>query len=109
MVRQGDVAVFGDSPAMRTQLAGVTLDLSTPNCTIDSSQLSVTCRLTRLPAGTDAPIRIGARLDTRITGTLINSAIVTAKADLDKKFDGELKRFDLDAIWSKRKEIPGYG
>lgn len=32
-----------------------------------------------------------------------------AKADLDKRFDGELKRFDLDAIWSKRKEIPGYG
>lgn len=32
-----------------------------------------------------------------------------AKADLDKKFGDELKKFDLDAIWSKRKEIPGYG
>lgn len=31
-----------------------------------------------------------------------------AKADLDKKFDGELKKFDLEAIWSKKKEIPGY-
>ena len=31
-----------------------------------------------------------------------------AKADLDKKFDGELKKFDLDAIWAKKKEIPGY-
>ncbi len=31
-----------------------------------------------------------------------------AKADLDKKFDGELKKFDLDAIWSRKKEIPGY-
>ncbi len=31
-----------------------------------------------------------------------------AKADLDKKFDGELKKFDLDAIWTKKKEIPGY-
>lgn len=30
-----------------------------------------------------------------------------AKSDLDKKFDGELKKFDLEAIWSK-KEIPGY-
>ncbi len=30
-----------------------------------------------------------------------------AKADLDKKFDGELKKFDLEAIWAK-KEIPGY-
>ncbi len=32
-----------------------------------------------------------------------------AKAELDKKFNGELKKFDLDAIWAKRKEIPGYG
>ncbi len=31
-----------------------------------------------------------------------------AKADLDKKFDGELKKYDLDAIWQKKKEIPGY-
>jgi hypothetical protein len=31
-----------------------------------------------------------------------------AKAELYRKFDGELKKFDLDAIWSKRKEIPGY-
>ncbi len=31
-----------------------------------------------------------------------------AKADIDKKFDGELKKYDLDAIWAKKKEIPGY-
>lgn len=31
-----------------------------------------------------------------------------AKADLDRKFDGELKKFDLDAIWSKKKDIAGY-
>lgn len=31
-----------------------------------------------------------------------------AKAALDKRFDDELKKFDLDAIWSKRKKIPGY-
>ncbi len=31
-----------------------------------------------------------------------------AKSDLDKKFDGELKKFDLDAIWARKKEIPGY-
>ena len=31
-----------------------------------------------------------------------------AKADLDKKFHGELKKYDLDAIWQKKKEIPGY-
>ncbi len=32
-----------------------------------------------------------------------------AKADLDKRFDGELRKFDLDAIWTKKKAIPGYG
>lgn len=32
-----------------------------------------------------------------------------AKAQLDRKFDDELKRFDLDAIWTKKREIPGYG
>ncbi len=31
-----------------------------------------------------------------------------AKADLDKKFDEELKKFDLEAVWSRKKEIPGY-
>lgn len=31
-----------------------------------------------------------------------------AKASLDKKFDGELKKFDLEAIWSRKKDIPGY-
>jgi hypothetical protein len=31
-----------------------------------------------------------------------------AKADLDKKFDGELKKYDLEAIWTRKKEIPGY-
>jgi hypothetical protein len=31
-----------------------------------------------------------------------------AKVELDKKFDGELKKFDLDAIWSRKKEIAGY-
>jgi uncharacterized repeat protein (TIGR01451 family) len=67
-----------------TQLAGVFLDLSTPNCTIDSSQFSVACRLSRLPAGADAQIRIGVRLDVQITGTLINSATVASnEADPD--------------------------
>jgi len=30
------------------------------------------------------------------------------KDALDKRFDEELKRFDLEAIWSKKREIPGY-
>ena len=30
------------------------------------------------------------------------------KDALDTRFDEELKRFDLEAIWSKKREIPGY-
>jgi chromosome segregation ATPase len=30
------------------------------------------------------------------------------KDAIDKRFDEELKRFDLEAIWSKKREIPGY-
>jgi len=30
------------------------------------------------------------------------------KEALDKRYEEELKRFDLEAIWSKKREIPGY-
>ena len=30
------------------------------------------------------------------------------KDALDKRYEEELKRFDLEAIWAKRREIPGY-
>jgi chromosome segregation ATPase len=30
------------------------------------------------------------------------------KEALDKRYEEELKRFDLEAIWAKRREIPGY-
>lgn len=30
------------------------------------------------------------------------------KEALDKRFEEELKRFDLEAIWARRREIPGY-
>ncbi len=32
-----------------------------------------------------------------------------SKNRLDKKLDGELKRFDLDSLYLKKKDIPGYG
>ena len=32
-----------------------------------------------------------------------------SKDRLDKKLDGELRRYDLDALYLKRKDIPGYG
>ncbi|MBI5035404.1 MAG: DUF11 domain-containing protein [Chloroflexi bacterium] len=74
-----DLSVGGrHTQVTNTQLAGVTLDLSTPICTIDLSQSSVNCRLSTLLAGADAQIRINADLDAQITGTLVNSATVTA-------------------------------
>jgi len=30
------------------------------------------------------------------------------KEALDKRYEEELKRFDLEAIWAKKREIPGY-
>ncbi len=30
------------------------------------------------------------------------------KVKLDKKFDGELKKFDLESIWAKKTSLPGY-
>ncbi len=35
--------------------------------------------------------------------------IKKSKVRLDKKLDGELKRFDLDSLYLKKKDIPGYG
>lgn len=46
------------------------------------------------------------RTDLRDAEDLVD--LEKAKADLDKRFHGELKKFDLDAIWAKRKDIPGY-
>ncbi|MCK4444201.1 MAG: hypothetical protein KAW09_06640, partial [Thermoplasmata archaeon] len=31
-----------------------------------------------------------------------------SKDKLDKKFGTELERYDLDTIWKRRKDIPGY-
>jgi chromosome segregation ATPase len=36
------------------------------------------------------------------------SELRRTKDALDKRFDEELKRFDLETIWSKKREIPGY-
>ena len=36
------------------------------------------------------------------------SELRRTKEALDKRFDEELKRFDLETIWSKKREIPGY-
>ena len=35
-------------------------------------------------------------------------ALAKDKQALDKRYEEELKRFDLEAIWAKRREIPGY-
>jgi hypothetical protein len=42
------------------------------------------------------------------SGKVDTSELRKSKQALDKKFDGELKRFDLEALYLKRKNIPGY-
>lgn len=37
------------------------------------------------------------------------SELRKTKEKLDKRFDGEMKRFDVESIYLKRKDIPGYG
>lgn len=49
------------------------------------------------------------RLRASVGGSTDLDALERAKAEVDKKFHEELKKFDLDAIWSRRKDIPGYG
>lgn len=80
-----DLSIGGNQTHQtETQMAGVTLDLSTPNCTINASQSSITCRMTRLAAGAETQIRIGVRADAQTTGTLVSRARVTAEeADPD--------------------------
>jgi chromosome segregation ATPase len=48
------------------------------------------------------------KLRASVPGAADLGELEKAKAILDKRFDAELKKFDLDAIWSKRKDIPGY-
>ncbi len=48
------------------------------------------------------------KLKASVRGTTDLEQLERSKAELDKKFDGVLKKFDLDAIWTKKKEIPGY-
>ena len=48
------------------------------------------------------------KLKASVRGSTDLEQLERSKADLDKKYAGELKKFDLDAIWTKKKEIPGY-
>jgi uncharacterized repeat protein (TIGR01451 family) len=76
-----DLTVGGsESLITSTQLAGVTLTLSVPVCTIDqnSRQPQVTCRLSWLPPGTEAHVRVGVEVDTSPSEPLGHTATVTA-------------------------------
>jgi len=63
-----------------TQLAGVTLDLPAPTCTIeqDATPPRVTCHLDKLQPGTDAQTRIGVGVEARTKGPLVHTATVAA-------------------------------
>jgi len=43
-----------------------------------------------------------------VSGKMDMAELKRSKGQLDKKFDGELRRFDLEALYLKRKNIPGY-
>lgn len=76
-----DLSVGGtESLATSTQLAGVTLDLSTPTCAIvqDSIPAHVTCRLARLKPGANAHMRIGVGVNAWTKGPFVHTATVTA-------------------------------
>jgi uncharacterized repeat protein (TIGR01451 family) len=82
-----DLSVGGTEALITgTQLAGVTLDLPVPTCTLDreSSPPSVTCRLSRLQAGAEAQVRVGIGGEDPADGALVHAATVAAhEADPD--------------------------
>ncbi len=63
-------------------------------------------------AGTDLDISLVKDIKSiqaaMASGKVDTSELRKSKQALDKKFDGELKRFDLEALYLKRKNIPGY-
>ncbi len=63
-------------------------------------------------AGTDLDITLVKDIksiqDAIVSGKVEVTELRKSKQALDKKFDGELKRFDLEALYLKRKNIPGY-
>ena len=61
-------------------LAGVSWELSTPACEIDSDHRPpyVVCRLTQLEPGAEARVRIGANVGSGITGRQVHTATIRA-------------------------------
>jgi uncharacterized repeat protein (TIGR01451 family) len=77
-----DLSVGGaEAPISGTQLAGVTVTLSVPSCTLDQdwSPRQVTCRLNRLGTGAEAQVRVGIGMEGPATGALAHTATVTAQ------------------------------
>ena len=106
-----DLSVGGtESLVTGTHLAGLTLNQSTPTCTLnqESTHYLVTCRLDRLPAGVDARIRIAASIGNWTAGTLIHSATVAVK-ETDPDRSNNQATFTLldDAPGPARSEIEG--
>jgi uncharacterized repeat protein (TIGR01451 family) len=76
-----DLSVGGTETLITgTQLAGVAVTLSVPVCAIDqdSSLPQVTCRLSRLPPGAEAQVRVGVKVDAGASEQLSHTATVTA-------------------------------
>jgi uncharacterized repeat protein (TIGR01451 family) len=83
-----DLSVGGDETLMTGQPAGVTF--SAPSCTIkpDTDQSLVTCRLSGLPPGAEAQVRVGFTVSGSLTGRLVHTAAVAAnEPDPDRSND----------------------
>ena len=106
-----DLSVGGaETLVTGTHLAGLTLNQSTPTCTLDqeSGQHHITCRLDRLPAGADAQINVAARIGNWTAGTLLHTATVTAnKADTDRSNNRATFTLLGDPPGPTRSEIEG--
>jgi len=76
-----DLSVGGTEALITgTQLAGITLNLPLPACTLDreSSPPRVNCRLNRLRAGAEVQVRVGIGGEEPAGGALVHTATVAA-------------------------------
>jgi uncharacterized repeat protein (TIGR01451 family) len=79
-----DLSIGGTETAITgTQLEGVSVDLSVPTCVIsrDAAQPQVTCRLTKLPSGAEAHVRIGLSMDASLASAGHTAAVEANEAD----------------------------
>ena len=76
-----DLSVGGTETIITgTQIAGVSVDLSVPTCTLDQDEVQpqVTCHLARLQPGAEAQVQVGVNAGASLAGALVHTATVKA-------------------------------